>query len=561
MNDLTVRFEGVPKAYERLGGRALTSRLVSDEVPPDCNPLGPKNRLVLAPGLLGGLTASSVGRLSVGGKSPLTGGIKEANAGGTPATKLARLGIKAIIVEGIPAGDVMDTGPFTLVIRTSGAELVRCAELGGLGVYESASRLAVAYGGKAGLVLIGPAGEMKLAAAGIACTDLDGAPTRYAGRGGLGAVMGSKGLKAIVVDDTGTSGVDIADPELYRAILKDYTRTVASAPGTLIYKEYGTAAMSDNTNALGGLPTRNFSTGTFELAEQVSGRRLRDVIIERNGKPSHRCMAGCAIECSNVFPCKDGSVVSPLEYETIGLLGPNCGIGDLDAIATLNCLCNDYGLDTIDTGGALGVAMEAGLIKFGDSKAAIELLREVPKGTVLGRLIGSGGAVVGKVLGVLHVPAVKGQVMAAYEPRAIKGLGVTYATSPMGADHTAGNTIRQPIDHRSPEGQVEASRKAQIGAAVYDSLGACLFVGVGLAGRLDYLVGLVNARYAWDWTPDDVMELGKTALRTEVEFNRKAGLAPASDDLPDFFREEANPAVGTTFDVPKEELRRVLSDM
>ncbi|MEW6230550.1 MAG: aldehyde ferredoxin oxidoreductase C-terminal domain-containing protein, partial [Bacillota bacterium] len=217
-------------------------------------------------------------------------------------------------------------------------------------------------------------------------------------------------------------------------------------------------------------------------------------------------------------------------------------------------LCNDLGVDTIDVGGAVGIAMEAGLIRYGDSAGAIELIREIGKGTVLGRVIGHGGALAARVLGVTRVPAVKGQIMPAYEPRGIKGLGVTYSTSAMGADHTAGNTVRAQIDHHSPEGQVEASRKAQLTTVIYDSLGICLFVGAAVRSRIDLLADLVSAHLGVSCSAEGLLTLAGQTLAAEREFNLRAGLTRAHDRLPEHFREEVNPAAGTVFDVCDEEL-------
>ena len=310
-------------------------------------------------------------------------------------------------------------------------------------------------------------------------------------------------------------------------------------------------------NLFGALPTRNFSQGQFELVEQISGENLRSILLERGGKadPSHACMVGCGIRCSNVYADQNGEViVSPIEYETIGLMGSNLGIGSLDEIARLNYKVNDLGLDSIDTGAALGVAAEAGLMKFGDAQSAHRLLEEVEKATPLGRLLGCGAAVTGKVLGVRRVPAVKGQAISAYDPRAIKGTGVTYATSPQGADHTAGLTIRAKINHLDPQGQVEVSRTAQINMAGYDTLGACIFAGFGFAAAPHTIRDLLNARYGWEVDETILQQLGKETLQLEREFNRRAGFTSAHDRLPEWMTEEALPPNQCVFDVDEREM-------
>jgi len=328
------------------------------------------------------------------------------------------------------------------------------------------------------------------------------------------------------------------------------------------YTKLGTAGLVNLTNSLGALPTRNFSTGSFEGAEEINGQKLYELITSRKGegRPSHACMPGCLIRCSNVFPDENGkTIVSPIEYETIGLLGSNCGISSLDTIGKLNYLCNDIGLDTIDIGGAIGVAMEAGIIPFGDGEGAVKLLEEVQNDTYLGKIIGSGAAIAGEVLGVKRVPVAKGQVLAAYDPRAIKGLGVTYATSPMGGDHTAGQTLRSPVDHKKPEGQVEASRNAQIVNTLHDCIGTCFFVGGAIKGELQLLGDLMESMTGKPCSVEDMKQVAKDTLIRERRFNRGAGLNEADDRLPEFFYTEENPASGTVFDVPNEELKEVFN--
>lgn len=542
-----------------LGGRSFIARRLAEEVRPGSHPLGPYNKLFLLPGLLGGTAAPCSGRLSAGGKSPLTGGAKESNAGGVAGQKLARLGVKSLILESVPRSS---ESLYVLLLSSDSCEFVPCPELRGVGVYETSEKLRERYGKKVGIILIGPAGEMRLTAAGIANTDVDGQPTRYCARGGLGAVMGSKGVKAIIVDDSAARTPESHDRGKFGRAAREIVRLIRETPQTAqVYREYGTAAMVSVTNAIGALPTRNFSTGSFEGADRISGEAVRNLILERGGLTTHACMHGCPIKCSNLLPRSDGTtLVSPLEYETIGLLGSNCGIDDLDAIGEMNRLCNDLGVDTIEIGGALGVAMEAGIIQFGDAIAAMNLIREIGKGTILGRVIGHGGAVTARILGVKKAPTVKGQVMPAYDPRAIKGLGVTYATSPMGADHTAGNTVRVQIDHHAASAQVAASRDAQLLAAIYDSLGMCLFVGAAVKARVDLLADLVAAHLGVECSVDDLFRLARCTILAERDFNRRAGITQVADRLPEHFSEDVNPASGTVFDVPNEDLDRLWSE-
>jgi aldehyde:ferredoxin oxidoreductase len=548
----------VPHSWEHLGGRGLIARILVDEVPATCEPLGSFNKLLFCPGLLVGHMLTSCDRISIGGKSPLTGGVKEANAGGTTGLEMTSLGIKALIIENIPS----QRGWWVLHLSSSGARFLPADDLAGLGVYTTAEKLREFYGKKAAIALIGPSGEMKLSAAGIQNLDKDGVPSRIAARGGLGAVMGSKGLKAIVFDASGCSKPPIAQPQAYKEAQKRYTIATLEHPQSIIYRDYGTAAMARMCDSFGALPTRNFSSGHFEAAEKISGEYLRQTILERGGQgeATHACMPGCVIRCSNIYADTDGKpLVAPLEYETIGLMGSNLGIGNLDDIARLNWEANDLGLDSIDTGAALGVAADAGLMAFGDGARALQLLGEVRQGTPLGRILGSGAALTGKIFGITRVPVTKNQAMASYEPRAVKGTGVTYATSPQGADHTAGLTIRDKVNHLDPAGQASLSRTKQINMAGYDTLGACIFAGFGFSIVPDVIAALLNARYDWKVGTDILQVLGKETLVLEREFNRRAGFTSAQDRLPEYMTKEPLPPLGPVFDVSDEDLDNVFN--
>lgn len=549
----TLRRDPVPETWQHLGGRGLVARILLDEVPAVCDPLGPDNRLIFAPGLLVGHMLSSCDRISAGGKSPLTGGVKESNAGGRTGLQLTHLGVKALIIEDCPA----EPGWWVLHLSAAGARFEGADDLAGKGVYQVAPLLLERYGDKVAIALIGPGGEMRLRAAGIQNLDKDRVPSRIAARGGLGALMGSKGLKAIVIDGGSGQKPPIADLAAFRQAQKAYNQALLNHPQTKIYTDYGTAAMTRMSNGFGGLPTRNFSSGQFEGAERISGEFMRQQLLERDGEceVSHACMAGCTIRSSNVYGAPDGKmIVSPLEYETIGLMGANLGIDHLDTIARLCWEVNDLGLDSIEIGCALGVAAEAGLMNWGDGERALELIREIRRGTELGRVLGNGAVATGKRLGVERVPAVKGQAMSAYDPRAIKGTGVTYATSPQGGDHTAGLTIRAKVDHLNPSIQAQLSRNIQINMAGYDTLGACIFAGFGFGVNLQVIADLLNARYGWGVGSDILQVLGRETISLEREFNARAGFTKADDRLPEWMRREPLPPHNSVFDVPDEDL-------
>ena len=552
MTGLKISVEYFPTEYIKFGGRGLNAMIISKEVNASCDPLGKYNKLIFSPGLFGGTIAPSSGRLSVSGKSPLTGGIKEANSGGPAGDKLARLGIKAVILEGKPAEGkcyVLKLGKECFTLHPS-------EDLAGFGNYALAERLRANHGEKATIVSIGVAGERGYANSTVAVTDVEGKPTRHAARGGLGAVMGSKGIKAVVIDASDTEAVKVEEKDRYRGIVQDLIGRIREDKAIIKgLSALGTPMGISMVNALGGLVTRNFSAGSFDQAENLSAERISELNKARGGR-MHHCMPGCMINCSIVFHGKDGKyVTSGLEYETLVMLGSNCGIADLDAIAMMSRMCDDFGMDTIEMGGVIGVAMEAGLAKFGDATRAMELIEEAGKGTVLGRLLGAGVATVGKVLGVKRIPSVKGQGMPGWDPRVVKMVGVTYATSPMGADHTAGLTLKQPL--MSPEGQVERSREEQIIRALVDCTGICFFAFHQPEFPLDLIAKLFNARYSFSLTEEEVLAIGRAVLKTENAFNMEAGITMAQWRLPDFLREEPLPPHNSVFDVPDNEIKKL----
>jgi aldehyde:ferredoxin oxidoreductase len=558
VREQTLNLEPVPDSWKRLGGRGLLARILLDEVDAKCDPLGATNKLIFAPGLLVGHMLSSTDRISVGGKSPLTGGIKESNAGGRTGLHMTHMGIHALIIE----DQSEETEYWVLHLSMDGAKWEKADELAGLGVYATAPKLLQKYGDKVAVALIGPGGEMRMKAAGIQNIDKDRIPSRIAARGGLGAVMGSKGLKAIVFDHAGGHKPPVVHPEAFKIAQKDYTKAVMEHPQSITYRDYGTAAIAHMCDGFGALPTRNFSQGHFESVDDISGETMREFLLERGkpSDPSHACMAGCTIKCSNIFGGEDGKmIVSPLEYETIGLMGSNLGINSLDTVARMNWQVNDLGLDSIEIGAALGVAAEAGWMQWGDGERAMELLNEIRRGTSLGCTLGDGAVAVGKRFDIERVPAVKGQAMSAYEPRAIKGTGVTYAVSPQGADHTAGLTIRAKVNHLDPTVQKDPSLTAQLNMAGYDTLGACIFAGFGYAATPDGVVKrLLQARYGWEDVPDNVLQtLGKETLKLEREFNRRAGFTREDDRLPKWMTEQQLPPHNTVFDVSEEILDHI----
>ncbi len=580
MNDRTYKVEELPQAYKYLAGRALTSTLVADEVPPLCHPLGPSNKIVFSPGIVTGTTAPTSARISVGAKSPLTGGIKESNAGTSWGADLAHLQIRALVIEGQPK----EEGKYWGLQITWDASLSKpkidffpADEYTQKPLAEIFPKIYERFGNRISISGCGITGEKAYSNAGVVFNDEGKRATRYAGRGGLGSVLASKGVKLIITDRAGAPGVNLADKALFDEGRKKLTEAllthaITKPKGAL--NSYGTAVLINILNEAGGLPTRNFSSGSFEGAAKISGEAIFEGVKQRKGKEiyNHACSPGCIIQCSNTWYKEDGSEhVSCIEYESDWAFGADCGIDNLDDVAELVRLCNDYGLDTIETGATIAVAMEAGVIPFGDSKGAINLVHEIGKGTPLGRILGSGATTTGKVYGVTRVPSVKGQSMPAYEPRAVKGIGITYATTPMGADHTAGYTIAPEIlgvsgkvDPLSNEGKAALSRNFQSSTAFIDSSGHCLFIAFAILDIASGFQGFIdecNGVFGTSWTANDVIAYGVNVLKKERAFNEAAGIGNAADRIPEFMKYEPLPPHNQIFDVPDEALDSVFGEM
>jgi len=570
MTDQTYAFEAVPEKYKLLAGRGLTSSIICDEVDPQAHPLGPNNKLVFSAGLLAGTVAPTASRVSVGTKSPLTGGIKESNAGTGWAAAVGKMRLRSIIIEGQPK----ETGKYWMahLYWKDGApqmELLPADEYVGRNLYDVFPELFERFGKKVQIAGIGVAGEYRYGNSGIVFNDMHNRPSRYSGRGGVGAVMGSKGLKFIIVDPTGAPGVEIANEALFKQGVEKMRDALMEHPITRPkggLNSYGTAILINILNEAGGLPTRSFRSGRFEGAPKIAGEAIFETNKRRLGRElyNHACSPGCIIQCSNTLYDEQGQeIVSCVEYESDWALGANCGIDDLDAIGKMIYLCNAYGLDTIETGVTLGVAMDSGIAPMGDVAAALNLIEEMGKGTPLGRILGGGAAMVAKLYGNPRTPTVKGQAMPAYEPRAVKGIGVTYATTPMGADHTAGYTIAPEIlsvggksDPLAAEAaKADLSRAFQQTTALIDSTGHCLFIAfaildipVGYEGMIDEINGLLGT----SMTAEQALAMGAEVLRREVEFNRRAGLTKADDRLPEFMKYEPLPPHNVVNDLPDE---------
>ena len=505
------------------------------------DPLSPANPLIFSAGPFAGTSFSNANRTSVGCKSPLTGGVKEANGGGTFSYGLGQLQIAGFTLHGASSDWVI------LHFRKDGGiDFDDAAPYLGKGNFEAAGMLHARYGKKVTVALCGPAGEYQGLIAGIAFSDKDNRPSRLSARGGVGAVMGSKRVKAVVVDMDRMP--PFHDRQKVNAAVKDYAKML-QADGIVqnFYSKLGTMGMADVQNHMGGLPVRNFSAG--RLAETSAGETFKlgaDFIgplnTSRGGEQTHACMPGCVIQCSNVYHSADGKeVVSPVEYETLGLLGSNCGLTEPDDLAQLNFLCNDLGVDTIETGAMLAVLMEAGLGAFGDTRFMADCLGEIARGTENGRLWAQGTARVGAHYGVRRTPVIKRQAISAYDPRVVEATGITMMVTAQGADHTAGNLPRLKTREMDLPTLLEQSLLQQTRVAANDSLGLCIFGQSVTNPNTEFLTAAINAAHGTSLTKDFFEALGRETLRLEREFNRQAGFTEQDDELPGFFYEEALP--------------------
>ncbi len=370
--------------------------------------------------------------------------------------------------------------------------------------------------------------------------------------------MGSKKVKAIVADLDKLPPLN--DRKKVIQTVKEYGRLIKEDELTAVYRDLGTATMADFMNYMGGLPVKNFSSGQQVGPDErleLGGDYIRELTLERGGNPSHACMPGCMIECSNVFVDDTGKeIVSPVEYETIGLMGTNCGLSSPDDLARVNEVANDLGIDSIEAGATIGVLMEAGVGEFGDVDFMFSVLDEMRRGTEKGRLYAQGTGRVGAQLGVKRVPVVKNQAISAYDPRVIEVTGITMMVTAQGADHTAGNQPRMATADKSIDEIVDASMETQVVMAAADSLGFCIFGRNVTNNHLEMLAAGINAATGTDLEPSFFEALGRETLRLEDEFNRAAGFTVAEDELPAFFYDEPLPPSDKAARFHAEEVRK-----
>ena len=523
-------------AHKFIGGRGLGTKILYDEGVATVDPLSPENKLVYITGPMTGAAAPSTGRYMVVTKSPLTGMIACSNSGGIWGQKLKYAGWDALIVEGeAPEWCYLN-------IVDDKIELLDAREYVGVMSEEIDEKLKAKHGEECSVLNIGPAGEKKVLLAAI-MNDKD----RAAGRSGVGAVMGSKKLKAIVVKTSRAKLDNIADIDALKAATKRSMELIkANGVTGSGLRALGTAVLVNIINNVGSLPTRNWQESYYEQGEDISGEALAEKYLVKNS-----ACARCPIACGRVVNI-NGKIAGGPEYEPLWAYGANCGNNDLNVIDECNMLCNEYGLDAIGTPCTIAAAMElyqrgaikeedcAGVpLEWGSTKALVEWTKRMgdPK-TELDWLMSSGSARLCEHYGMPELSmSVKKQEMPAYDARGIQGIGITYATSNRGGCHVRGYMISpevlglpQQLDRTVVDEKAAWAKTFQDLTAVIDSMGHCLFTSFAM-GAPEY-TDLLNAATGTNWTVDQVLEIGDRIYNIERMFNKAAGMKPEDDRLP-----------------------------
>jgi len=536
-----------------IGGRGLASKIICDEVDAGIDPLDSANKLILATGPFTGTSAVCGGRFMAVTKGALTGTIACSNAGGNFGPELKYAGYDMVVFEGAAERPVM------LVIDDASVELRPAGELWGQDVHQTEDALHEQFGDAFKCVSIGPAGEKLVRFASIINDK-----SRAAGRSGVGAVMGSKNLKAVAV--RGTGGVTVADPQGFRAACLDGLDKLNAGEITGAgLKQFGTAILVNIINESGLFPARNFQEGQFESAEQISGETMAERILVRP-----RACVACPIACGRVTAIKGGPFESRgdgPEYETVWSLGADVGVGDLAAVSKANYICNELGMDTISAGATIACAMELfekGVItqeqtgcplRFGNAEAVVDMMTKIGYRQGFGDALAEGAARLAERFGRPELfMGAKRQEFPAYDPRGTFGMGLQYATSNRGGCHVRGYLIAPEIlgipekaDPHTAQGKAALCIGFQDLTAALDSSGMCLFVTFSLGGP--ELVAMLNAATGFDYDVEGLMQAGERIWNLERLFNQRAGFGRKDDTLPERLLHEpmpAGPAEGKT---------------
>jgi len=536
VNTKTSEISGAPLAekYKVHGKRGLIDRFLMDEVDPKCDPLGPENKLIICTGTFAGTAFPIAGRVSIGGKSPLTGTIKESSVGGTIGAMLASHGIKMIVLDDMPAEE--DGWKYMFIDKEGQISLIDAAPFMGMGTYAFCEAMFEKYDKNVAVLCLGPAGEMLYRSAAVMASEfMTGHPCRAAGRGGLGALMGSKKIKAVIAERAAkAASFEYADKAVFDAARKKYVDLSKDNPRTQGLHETGSTTMMNITGALGIVPHRNFSGLPLndEQKTHFTSNNWKEAGTKAGGKNGIACHPGCIVACSNLYHNDSGDFVTAgFEYETVAMFGPNLEIYDFYKTAKFDYLCDDIGVDSIETGCTMGVCMDAGIVEWGDADGVEALFEEMRQGTEMGRLIGQGTEICGKTLGVERIPVVKHQGIPAYDPRGLKGNGITYCVSTQGADHTFGMVVAPDApDAALPDMAINSQITTAIGNDFF-----CSFITGLVLSDPEILPALYAGAFGGEWTMDKCREMGIESLKTERMFNELAGFTAADDRLPDFF--------------------------
>jgi aldehyde:ferredoxin oxidoreductase len=525
-------------AHAYLGARGLGGKIIRDEVDPKTDALSPDNKLIFAPGPLTGTFAPSAGRFDVVTKGPLNDVLAASNSGGTFGPELKYAGYDAVIIEGKAAK------PVYLWIRDDQVEIRDAAAIWGQDTHDTTDLVRAETDEDAKVSCIGPAGEHLALLANI-MNEMH----RAAGRTGVGAVMGSKNLKAIGV--YGTGAVQVADPDRFKAAVMASRQLIQAHPvGGAGLKAFGTNVLVNILNQTGALPTRNFQDGYFPTADKTGGESLAAKQLMRP-KGCFSCIISCGRVTKVDNPDYQGFGEGP-EYETAWSFGADCGIDDLDAITKANFLCNEYGIDTISMGSTVACAMELferGIITAGDTDgvqltfgnvaAMVEMVHKTGKGEGFGAKLAQGSYRLAESYGhPEYSMTCKKQEMPAYDPRGVQGIGLNYATGNRGGCHVRGYTIAIEVlqngavmDPRVTEGKAGLDILFQNLTAALDSSGACLFATFGIGGA--ELAEMLSALTGVEYSLDEFLKIGERIWNQERLWNLTQGYTMADDTLPE----------------------------
>ena len=522
-------------AVDYLGGRGLGARILYDEVGPSVEPYSPDNLIIFTTGPLTGTKAPSSSRFSVTTKSPLTGTILDSNCGGKAGLRLKDAGYDALIISG------KAEKPVCILVDEKGIKIQDAGSLWGKDVNETTDTLLgqAANPLTASVACIGPAGENLVRFAAVINDK-----SKAVGRGGVGAVMGSKNLKAVVT--SGESKQIAADPETLDFIVYEARKVIKQSPITSIgLPTYGTSALVRVMDMMGAFPSYNFSESVFEHLNDVSGETLREKLLVKQ-----KACWGCPIGCKRETRTANGSGEGP-EYESLWALGPECGIHDLEAIADANYLCNRLGLDTMSTGVTIGCAMELekrGIanegVKFGDVKSMLKAVGDIAYRRNNGNALAEGSRRLAEKHGAKeYAMQVKGMELPAYEPRAMGVQGLSFATSNRGGCHLRGNMlgpemlgVPKIVDHSGASGTVGLLIYHQHISAAFDSLGVCKFAGFAVSDEL--LARMMTAITGLEFVPQNLHHVGERIWNLERLYNLREGFTSKDDTLPKRMTEE-----------------------